>query len=108
MKIPEKLCITADWSRNDNEVIRIESYNDCLSPEQKENDNMEILDIPVPTGMSNLIDPSSLLVFNRKKAKLVWVYDPAKSILYDINGQMASKKDMRRFMHLLYYVWLSC
>lgn len=94
-----------DWTRvteNDIEVLRIGHF-DFDNYLEKNVENTQIPDIPIPHSIKELLDPSVLLIFKRiskSEAKLVWIYDPKDSILYDTNGQRASKKDMRRFMRL--------
>ena len=109
MKISKKLCITMDWTTEDLEVFQVGNF--ALDNYWVENaDELQIPNFPVPDGIKNLIDPSMLLIFKRiskSKAKLVWVYSPKDSILYDTNGKRASKKDMRRFMQLMFSIWLN-
>lgn len=109
MKISKKLCITLDWTRiieNDIEVFRIGTF--AFDNYLEENvEDIQIPYIPIPDGIKDLIDPSVLLIFNRSKAKLVWLYSPKDSILYNTNGKRASKKDMRRFMQLMFSIWLN-
>lgn len=112
MKVSEKLCITMDYNRITKDNVEVLQIGDFAFDNYKGKniEDIQIPNIPLPDGIKELLDPSVLLIFKRvskSKAKMIWVYNPTKSILYDTNGKRASKKDMRRFMQLMFGIWLS-